>query len=87
MSYHQQALEYANTWVDFIHTIHQPDARTSQWVIQESLENFKNHFNRGWIEDRKSVREATADAAAVEWSGHGAIVRDILGREYIDWLG
>lgn len=87
MSDHLRALEYANTWVDFIHTIHTPDARTSQWVIQESLSNFRDYFNRGWVEDRKSVREAEADAAAVEWSGKGAVFHDILGREYIDWLG
>ncbi|MCX7706388.1 MAG: aminotransferase class III-fold pyridoxal phosphate-dependent enzyme, partial [Anaerolineae bacterium] len=54
--------------------------------IEESLENFAEHFNRGWLDYRKSVTEA-GDWAATEWTGEGAIFRDVLGREYIDCLG
>ncbi len=43
-------------------------------------------FNKGWLEYRKSVTEA-GDWAAAEWSGSGAVFRDILGREYLDCLG
>ena len=25
--------------------------------------------------------------AATEWEGHGAIFSDVMGRDYIDWLG
>jgi putrescine aminotransferase len=50
------------------------------------LYNFAEHFNKGWLEYRKSVTEA-GDWAATEWTGNGAIFRDVLGREYIDCLG
>ena len=46
----------------------------------------RRHFNRGWLDYRKSVTEA-GDWAATEWTGSGAMFRDVLGREYIDCLG
>jgi putrescine aminotransferase len=55
-------------------------------IIDESKYNFAEHFNRGWLEYRKSVTEA-GDWAATEWTGSGALFRDVLGREYIDCLG
>jgi putrescine aminotransferase len=55
-------------------------------IIEESKQNFTDHFNRGWLDYRKSVTEA-GDWAATEWSGSGALFRDVLGREYIDCLG
>ena len=54
--------------------------------LEESLVNFAEHFNRGWLDYRKSVTEA-GDWAATEWTGSGAVFRDVLGREYIDCLG
>jgi len=48
--------------------------------------NFAEHFNRNWLDYRKSVTEA-GDWAAVEWTGSGAIFQDVLGREYLDCLG
>jgi len=50
------------------------------------MENFAEHFNKGWLDYRKSVTEA-GDWAVTEWTGSGAIFRDVLGREYIDCLG
>lgn len=55
-------------------------------VIADAKENFANHVNRGWLEYRKSVTEA-GQWAATEWTGEGAVLRDVLGREYIDCLG
>jgi putrescine aminotransferase len=55
-------------------------------IIEESRQNFAEHFNRGWLEYRKSVTEA-GDWAAVEWTGSGATFKDVLGREYLDCLG
>ncbi len=54
--------------------------------IQETVENYATHYNRGFISYRKSVTEA-GQFAAIEWSGSGSILKDILGREYIDCLG
>jgi len=57
-----------------------------QSLIQETVENYATYYNRGFITYRKSVTEA-GQFAAIEWSGEGAILHDILGREYIDCLG
>ena len=54
--------------------------------IAETVEAYEQHVNRGFISYRKSVTEA-GEFAALEWSGQGALVKDLLGREYIDCLG
>lgn len=81
----EQALTYSKRWLDLIH---QPEVTRDEGrrIIDESLTNFAEHFNRGWLDYRKSVTEA-GDWAATEWTGSGAIFRDVLGREYIDCLG
>jgi putrescine aminotransferase len=80
-----EALAYAERWIDVIHKQALSESEGKQ-IIEESKYNFAEHFNRGWLEYRKSVTEA-GDWAATEWTGRGAIFRDILGREYIDCLG
>jgi putrescine aminotransferase len=55
-------------------------------LINETVENYAAYYNRGFITYRKSVTEA-GQFAAIEWSGEGSILRDVLGREYIDCLG
>lgn len=57
-----------------------------QRMIRRTLENFDNFYNRGFLTYRKSVAEAK-DFAALEWEGRGSVMRDLLGREYIDCLG
>ena len=54
--------------------------------IAETVEAYERHVNRGFIGYRKSVTEA-GQFAALEWSGRGSILRDLLDREYIDCLG
>jgi putrescine aminotransferase len=54
--------------------------------IAETVEAYEQHVNRGFLTYRKSVTQA-GQFAALEWSGEGAILRDLLGREYIDALG
>jgi putrescine aminotransferase len=82
---YDSALAYAGRWIDIIHkdSLTENEARE---IIEESKRNFAEHFNRGWLEYRKSVTES-GDWAAVEWSGNGAVFRDALGREYLDCLG
>lgn len=79
------AQAYASQWLEIIH---QPSVTPEQGkqIIEESKRNFAEHFNAGWLDFRKSVTEA-GEWAATEWSGQGAVFRDILGREYIDCLG
>src|SRR5512136_3392894 len=79
------ALAYSKRWIDIIHKPAVSEAEGKQ-IIEESKTNFAEHYNRGWLEYRKSVTEA-GDWAATEWTGSGAIFRDVLGREYIDCLG
>ncbi|MBS3068270.1 putrescine aminotransferase [Candidatus Micrarchaeota archaeon] len=60
--------------------------KIKQEVIQKTIENIHNYFNRGYLDYRKSVTEAE-DFAAIEWEGQGSIIKDIMGRKYIDFLG
>lgn len=79
------ALAYSERWLDIIKN---PvlDEVLGKEIILESRQNFAEHFNKGWLEYRKSVTEA-GDWAAVEWTGSGAVFKDVLGREYLDCLG
>ncbi len=80
-----QASEYAERWLDLMRKPSLSEEEAHQ-VIEESKRNFAEHFNRGWLDYRKSITEA-GDWAATEWTGSGAVFTDVLGREYIDCLG
>jgi putrescine aminotransferase len=54
--------------------------------IAETVESYEKYYNRGFITYRKSVTEA-GQFAALEWSGQGSTLHDLLGRQYIDCLG
>ncbi len=79
------ALSYSSQWLGIIEKSSVPEEE-GKWIIEESKYNFAEHFNKGWLDYRKSVTEA-GGWAATEWTGSGAIFRDVLGREYIDCLG
>jgi len=81
----ENALSYSRQWLDII-SLEAVDEERAKWIITESKQNFAEHFNRGWLDYRKSVTEA-GDWASVEWTGTGAVFKDVLGREYIDCLG
>jgi putrescine aminotransferase len=81
----EEALRYSARWLEIINKT-EMDEVLGREIIEESRQNFAEHFNRGWLEYRKSVTEA-GDWAAVEWTGKGAIFEDVLGRKYIDCLG
>ncbi|HVQ48057.1 MAG TPA: aminotransferase class III-fold pyridoxal phosphate-dependent enzyme [Gemmatimonadales bacterium] len=57
-----------------------------QSFIVETVDSYEKYYNRGFVTYRKSVTEA-GQFAAIEWSGQGSLLRDLLGREYIDCLG
>jgi len=80
-----RSIEYSKRWIDIIHKS-EISVEEGKQIIEESKQNFAEHFNRGWLDYRKSVTEA-GDWAATEWTGHGAVFYDVLGREYIDCLG
>lgn len=54
--------------------------------IAETVDSYEKFINRGFLTYRKSVTQA-GQFAALEWSGKGSILTDLLGREYIDCLG
>ena len=81
----QDAMSYSDRWLELIEKPTVTEAEGKQ-IIEESVNNFSEYFNKGWLEYRKSVTEA-GDWACVEWTGKGAIFQDVLGREYIDCLG
>jgi len=83
---YEDALDYSSRWLDLIHKTGFPTVEEAHSIIDESKNNFAEHYNRNWLEYRKSVTEA-GDWAAVEWTGSGAMFKDVLGREYLDLLG
>jgi putrescine aminotransferase len=82
---YKDVLAYAEKWLGIIQqkTVTEEEGK---WIIAESQHNFSEHFNKGWLEYRKSVTEA-GDWAVTEWTGSGAVFHDVLGRSYIDCLG
>jgi putrescine aminotransferase len=80
-----KVLESSNRYLDLIGGKPMTEAE-SHAFINETVDAYEKHVNRGFITYRKSVTEA-GQFAALEWSGHGSMVHDLLGREYIDCLG
>ena len=81
----ETVLESSRRYLDIIggRALSDTEARS---FINETVDAYEKHVNRGFIAYRKSVTEA-GQFAALEWSGQGSTVRDLLGREYIDCLG
>ena len=81
------AFAEAKRMIDLIST---PESDISdqdrRWVAETTYVNFRDHINKGFLEYRKSVTE-TDDFALTDWYGEGSILRDVMGREYIDMLG
>ena len=86
-------LDYTHKWLEVIKEKQTPTPEEANWIVKESVHNFNEHFNRWWMEYRKSVTLADhcgiipGECVGVEWTGRGARFRDVLGREYIDFLG
>ena len=81
------ALAEARATVDIILT--PPDKtprQTREKIARDTVRNFRDHINKGFLEYRKSVTEAT-NFAMTEWTGQGSSIVDALGREFLDILG
>ncbi|HNH26356.1 MAG TPA: aminotransferase class III-fold pyridoxal phosphate-dependent enzyme, partial [Anaerolineales bacterium] len=83
---YEDALDYSSNWMEWIQKNEFPTPEQAHKIIEESTTNFAEYYNRNWLEYRKSVTES-GDWAAVEWGGSGAVFKDVLGREYLDFLG
>ncbi len=83
----EKALHDAREMVELITT---PESDLTQerreWIAKGVNDNFANHVNKGFLEYRKSVTE-TEDFALTDWYGQGSVLKDVLGREYLDMLG
>lgn len=55
-------------------------------IAEKTVENFADHINAGFLEHRKSATLG-GEFAITEWEGEGSLIRDALGREFIDMLG
>ena len=51
----QTTLEYTAKWLELIKEQQTPSIEQAEWIQKESLHNFREHFNAGWLEYRKSV--------------------------------
>lgn len=85
MDQYKKAMDYAERWLGIIKR-EELDEATAKEVSKETVSNFVNHFNKGWVDYRKSVTEA-GDYAGTEWRGSGVYYYDVFGNEYIDCLG
>lgn len=79
------AINYADRWVKIIEK-DEIDANTAKAISIETVDNFVSHFNKGWVEYRKSLTEA-GGYAGTEWRGKGIYFYDVFENEYIDCLG
>lgn len=78
-----KALEEAKKVVGLIEAESLTDAEKKA-IIEDSIKNFNENVNPGWLEYRKSV---STDSAFVEWEDEGDVFRDVYGTEFIDCLG
>lgn len=53
-------------------------------IVQDSIKNFNENVNPGWLEYRKSV---STNEAFVEWEDSTESFKDVYGNEFIDCLG
>jgi putrescine aminotransferase len=84
---HEYALSEARWMLDLIKTpTAQVPLETRQKIAEQTVDNFANHINAGFLEHRKSATLG-GEFAFTEWEGQGSLIRDALGREFIDMLG
>ncbi|HEX6408907.1 MAG TPA: aminotransferase class III-fold pyridoxal phosphate-dependent enzyme [Gemmatimonadales bacterium] len=81
----EQVLQQTRRYLDLIGG-RELSREEQQSFIAETVDSYEKYYNRGFVTYRKSVTEA-GQFAAIEWSGEGSLLRDLLGREYIDCLG
>jgi len=84
---HDLALSEARWMLDLIKAQDQEISLESRREISsKTVENFAQHINAGFLEHRKSATLG-GEFAFAEWEGRGSLIRDTLGREFIDMLG
>jgi putrescine aminotransferase len=80
-----QVVQHTRRYLDLI-AGREMSVEEKQSFIAETVDSYEKYYNRGFITYRKAVTQA-GQFAAIEWSGQGSTLQDLLGREYIDCLG
>lgn len=62
---------------------HKLDGEEKEKIVRECIDNFNDYLNR-WPDP---LRYAPDSGRLIEWTADGAFVRDINGREILDFLG
>ncbi|RYM02722.1 putrescine aminotransferase [Sporolactobacillus sp. THM7-7] len=60
--------------------------KDAAWITSETVDNFRDYVNPGFLDYRKTVTK-DKQFAAVEWSDEGDCFKDVNGKKYIDCLG
>jgi putrescine aminotransferase len=58
----------------------------AKWITKQTVDNFREHVNPGFLVYRKTVTQG-GQFAAVEWTDEGNCFKDVNGKKYIDCLG
>jgi len=78
-----EALQEASRVLDYIMKDELGDGEKDR-IVEDSIGNFNEHVNPGWLIYRKSV---STNEAFVEWEDSQETFKDIYGNEFIDCLG
>jgi putrescine aminotransferase len=78
-------IEESRRWLGIIRG-HELDSWRPREIVEETLDNFRDYYNRGLLQYRKSTTEA-GGFASIEWTGRGSYLEDLIGRRFIDCLG
>src|SRR3989449_4603185 len=82
----EKVIKESRRWLNIIANANKLPLARKKTVVKETVKSFNAYFNSGFLEYRKSVAEAE-QYAAIEWTGQGSYIEDIMGRQYIDCLG
>src|SRR5437762_6632062 len=82
----EKVIKESRRWLNIIANANKLNLARKKTVVKETVKSFNAYFNSGFLEYRKSVAEAE-QYAAIEWTGQGSYIEDIMGRQYIDCLG
>src|SRR2546428_360115 len=82
----EKVIKESQRWLNIIANANKLSLSRKKKVVKETVKSFDAYFNSGFLEYRKAVAEAE-QYAAVEWTGQGSYIEDIMGRKYIDCLG
>jgi len=82
----EKVIKESQRWLNIIANANKLSLSRKKKVVKETVKSFDAYFNSGFLEYRKAVAEAE-QYAAVEWTGQGSYIEDIMGRKYVDCLG